>query len=128
MTAARTSSRAQPCEMTGLKRLTDSGAANAQTWNSALSELQLRWLEAVSRAAAKERRRVIVFAHHPVHPDGAHTLWNVPEVLDVLDRNRNIVAWFNGHNHAGACAVRNGVPFVTIEGMSRPATPTPTPS
>ncbi len=100
-----------------LKRLADSGAANAQTWNSAISGRQLQWLETASKAAAKEGRRVIVFAHHPVHPDGAHNLWNVPEVLGVLDRNRNIVAWFNGHNHAGAFAVRNGVPFVTLDGM-----------
>lgn len=102
---------------TALKRLADAGAANAQTWNSALSGRQLQWLDAVSKAAANEGRRVIVFAHHPVHPDDAHTVWNASDVLDVLDRNRNIVAWFNGHNHAGAFAVRNGVPFVTIEGM-----------
>ncbi|HOY60731.1 MAG TPA: metallophosphoesterase, partial [Verrucomicrobiota bacterium] len=44
-----------------LKRLADTGAANAQTWNSALGGRQLRWFDAVSKAAANEGRRVIVF-------------------------------------------------------------------
>ena len=28
-----------------------------------------------------------------------------------------VVAWFNGHNHAGNYAKRNGIHFVTIQGM-----------
>jgi len=27
------------------------------------------------------------------------------------------VAWFNGHNHAGAFGERHGVPFLTLHGM-----------
>jgi hypothetical protein len=28
-----------------------------------------------------------------------------------------VVAWLNGHNHAGAFGERHGVPYVTLKGM-----------
>jgi len=99
------------------QRLANTGARNAQTWNGALSDRQLQWMEAACQSAARAGRRVIVVAHHPVYPDDAHNVWNSARVLEVLDRNRNAVAWLNGHNHAGAFGMRNGVPFITLKGM-----------
>jgi hypothetical protein len=52
-----------------------------------------------------------------VYPDNDHNVWNAAEVLAVLDRHPQVVAWFNGHNHAGNFGVRSRVPFVTLRGM-----------
>ncbi len=90
---------------------------SAKTWNGAVGSTQLAWLDAECRAAAAARERVILFAHHPVFPENPHNAWNAPEVLALIDRHRHVVAWLNGHNHAGAFAVRDGVPFLTLRGM-----------
>jgi len=100
-----------------LKALRATGAPQAQTWNGGVSDRQLQWFESTCQAAAEAGRRVIVLAHHPVHPDGAHNVWNAPRLLDVVDRHRNVVAWLNGHNHAGAFGLRNGVAYITLPGM-----------
>lgn len=100
-----------------LKAARAAGAPQAQTWNGAVSDRQLRWFDRTCQAAATAGRRVIVLAHHPVHPEGAHNVWNAPRLLDVVDRHRNVVAWVNGHNHAGAFGLRDGVPYLTLPGM-----------
>jgi len=84
----------------------------------------LAWLERELTAARKSGQRVIVFAHHPVWPDNDHNVWNAPEVLAVLDRHPHVVAWLNGHNHAGAFGERSGLPFVTMKGMVETAATT----
>ncbi len=89
----------------------------AQTWNGAVGAAQLAWLEGRCVAAARAGQRVVILAHHPVLPTGPHVLWNADAVLTVIDRCPNVVAWLNGHNHAGAFAERNGVPYVTLRGM-----------
>lgn len=100
-----------------LRRYAAAGVRSAQSWNGAVGEGQLGWLEATCTAAAKAGRRVVVCAHHPVLPDDVHNAWNAARLLEVVDRHRNVVAWLNGHNHAGAFAVRDGVPFLTLKGM-----------
>lgn len=91
--------------------------ASAKTWNGAVGSAQLAWFDAECRAAAAARERVIVFAHHPVYPENPHNAWNAADVLATIDRHRHVVAWLNGHNHAGAFAARDGVPFLTLRGM-----------
>jgi 3',5'-cyclic AMP phosphodiesterase CpdA len=100
-----------------LRQLESTGAINARAWNGAVSDHQLQWLEATCRTAAAAARKVIVFAHHPVFPVGEHTAWNSDRVLEVVSRNRNVVAWMNGHNHAGAFGIVDELPFVTLKGM-----------
>ena len=100
-----------------LKRLKSTGAKNAQSWNSAISQLQLDWFDETCKTAAKQQQRVIVFSHHPVFPANEHNTWNSTRILEVVTRNRNVVAWLNGHNHAGNFGVHNDVPFVTLQGM-----------
>lgn len=89
----------------------------AKPWNGGLGPAQLNWLDHACSAARNAQRKVIVFAHHPVYPEGTHNVWNAKEVLAVVDRHPHIVAWFNGHNHAGAFGERKGVPFLTMRGM-----------
>jgi 3',5'-cyclic AMP phosphodiesterase CpdA len=99
------------------KHLRATGAINAQSWNGAVGERQLKWFEDTCRQAAKANRKVIVFAHHPIFPADTHTEWNAEALLKVVERNRNVVAWINGHNHAGAFGVHAEVPFITLMGM-----------
>ena len=100
-----------------LHRLAATGAANAQSWNGAVGERQLAWFEDTCRQAAASKRKVVVFAHHPVFPRDNHNEWNAEALLGVVERNRNVVAWINGHNHAGSFGVHEGVPFITLKGM-----------
>ncbi|HUR57074.1 MAG TPA: metallophosphoesterase [Opitutaceae bacterium] len=100
-----------------LARVQAAKLPQAQTWNGAIGGTQLAWFERTCREAKAASRRVIVLAHHPVLPAGQHVIWNAPETLAVVERQSNVVAWLNGHNHAGAFGERAGIPYVTMHGM-----------
>jgi len=107
-----------------LTRLQAAKVRQAEPWNGGVSAPQLAWLERELAGARSRGQRVIVFAHHPVWPDNDHNVWNAPELLAILDRHPHLVAWLNGHNHAGAFGERHGVPFVTLKGMVETAATT----
>jgi len=100
-----------------LARLQTAGVAQAKAWNGGIGAAQLAWLDGVLRDAATQRLKVIVLAHHPLLPASADVLWNSEQVLALIGRHRVVVAWLNGHNHAGAFAEYLGVPLVTMHGM-----------
>ncbi len=100
-----------------LHSLKEKQAPNAQTWNGAAGEEQLSWLERQLHDADVAQERVIVFCHYPVFPENIHNLWNDSDVLRLLDAHRSVVAWMNGHNHAGNYGQKNGVHYVTFPGM-----------
>lgn len=102
---------------TDLERVTAAKLTQAQPWNGGIGPAQLAWLDRTFTEARTTGRKVIVFAHHPVAPANVHNLWNDAEVLAVIDRHPHVVAWLNGHNHAGNFAERQGVPYVTMKGM-----------
>ena len=62
---------------------------------------------------------MILFNHFPIFPRGrGHNLWNDSELLETLKPFAGtIVAWVNGHNHAGAYAQRDGIHYLTLRGM-----------
>ena len=107
-----------------LARLQAAKVRQAKPWNGGVGVEQLAWFDRELTAARKNGQRVIVFAHHPVWPDNDHNVWNAPEVLTVLDRHPHVVAWLNGHNHAGAFGERSGLPFVTLKGIVETAAAT----
>ncbi|MEY4940182.1 MAG: hypothetical protein RIQ93_1917 [Verrucomicrobiota bacterium] len=100
-----------------LARLQAAKVRNAKAWNGGIGAAQLAWFDRACREARSAGRKVIVFAHHPVFPENDHNLWNAGDVLALIDRHPHVVAWFNGHNHAGGFGERDGVPFVTLRGM-----------
>lgn len=100
-----------------LQRLESLKLPHARPWNSGVSEAQLNWLDAACEEAGKAGTKVVVFAHHPVLPEGTHNVWNYQEVVKVIDRHSHVVAWLNGHNHAGGYAEHHGMPFITMHGM-----------
>jgi 3',5'-cyclic AMP phosphodiesterase CpdA len=92
-------------------------------WNGAISQTQLDWLRETLVDAARQKEKVVVCCHFPVHdPEEAHSLLNAQDVCDVLDAFPNVVLWLNGHNHAGGYAVMNeGMPnrrhHLNLKGM-----------
>lgn len=90
---------------------------NAQPWNGGVSTSQLQWLEQELTAAEKAGERTILCGHHPLLPADAHQLWNPPEVQAVIDRHPSILAWLNGHNHAGGYEERKGVHYLTFRSL-----------
>ncbi len=110
-------SKQQQAAVEELARMHGAKAINAQTWNGRASSEQLRWFESVCRKARRAGRSVVVFAHHPIFPADQHNVWNDAEMLTLLRSHGNIVAWINGHNHAGSYGEYEGVHCLTMQGM-----------
>jgi len=92
-------------------------AVNAQTWNGGVSDDQLAWLRGRLDAAAEAGEPVVVMGHYPLWPEDMHNLWNYEAVVALLGGYDNVVAYFNGHNHAGHYGTADGIHYVTLEGM-----------
>lgn len=87
------------------------------TWNGALGDAQAKWLEATLAGADAAGEKAILFCHFPIYPANNHNLWNDTAVGQIIDRHRSVVAYVNGHNHAGNYGERNGVHYLTLKGM-----------
>ncbi|MES2657002.1 MAG: metallophosphoesterase [Verrucomicrobiota bacterium] len=100
-----------------LKKLTTEKISGAKPWNGGLSAKQLEWLEKELADADAAKESVILCGHHPLLPEEGHQVWNNQAVIAVIDRHPCVKAYFNGHNHAGAEVVRNGVPYITFKSV-----------
>ncbi|MBK9389125.1 MAG: metallophosphoesterase [Bacteroidetes bacterium] len=90
---------------------------NAVEWNGGLSMKQLAWLDGQLKNAALKKEKAFIICHFPVFPENVHNLLNYKEVLQILEKYHNTVAWLNGHNHAGNYGNTNSTHFVTFRGM-----------
>ena len=98
--------------------LKSEGRPNHQLWNSAIGEEQQNWLKEELKQAKQMNQRVILFSHLPLRPeDDSHNLWNAEDMVRLLEGSDNVVAYINGHNHAGALEYHNGIYYITIAGM-----------
>ena len=100
-----------------LAKLKSGHAPHAVTWNGAVGDTQLKWLRETLAHAEAAHQRVFIFCHFPVYPPNVHNLWNDQELLEIFESSRSVVAYINGHNHAGNYAQANGIHYLTIEGM-----------
>lgn len=100
-----------------LQNLEKGGAINARPWNGGISQQQLAWLESKLEVARQENQWVIVINHFPAYPKDPHNLWNDQEVVDLLIRYPQVVAYLNGHNHAGNYGQKEHVHFLNFTGM-----------
>lgn len=100
-----------------LQTLKDAAAINAMEWNGSMSVAQLSWFRDELDDAKLNKQKVLIFCHFPVYPENVHNLLNYKEVLQLLEKYDNIVAWFNGHNHAGNYGNFNMIHFITLRGM-----------
>ncbi len=99
------------------KRVAKMNKPNTPDWNGGIGSEHIAWLKTEFRKASTAGEKVIVFCHFPVFPPNVHNLWNDDEVLRIIESNPCVVAYVNGHNHAGNYAERNGVHFLTLRGM-----------
>jgi manganese-dependent ADP-ribose/CDP-alcohol diphosphatase len=99
------------------------GASNAKPWNGGLGKKQTNWLSKTLAKAKKQDKRVVIFCHYPLLPENGLHLWNNREVLSLLDKHRNVVAYFSGHHHAGNYVVENQVHHLTFYGMVEAKSP-----
>jgi len=92
-------------------------APNAQTWNGGIGAHQKAWLKTVLTKAKKTGERAVVFSHMPLYPSDVHNPWNVEDIIPILENSKCVAACFAGHNHAGRYAQKNGIHYLTLEGM-----------
>lgn len=100
-----------------LSAMKEKGEINAVEWNGGFSNEQIKWLKEELDYAMAADEKVILVCHFPVAPENVHNLLNYKVVLPLLENYRNIIAWFNGHNHAGNYSKLNMIHFVTFKGM-----------
>jgi len=100
-----------------MQELKQAGKTQAQEWNGGIGPEQMVWLEKELVAAREARQRVILFNHYPVFPAGGYNLWNADELLELIGKNDLIVAYMNGHKHAGNYATHQGCHFLNFKGM-----------
>jgi 3',5'-cyclic AMP phosphodiesterase CpdA len=104
--------------MAEARKIFDAAAGALLDYNGGLGESQLAWLDAQLKAARTAGQKVIVFCHYPVFPENKHNLWDSEAVLKHIDAQSDVmVAWMNGHNHAGNYGTHDGIHFVNFKGM-----------
>ncbi|WKN41664.1 metallophosphoesterase [Tunicatimonas pelagia] len=100
-----------------LTQLQKENRPQAQPWNAGISNQQIRWLEQQLKEARRANQRVIVMGHYPLYPEDPHNLWNAEEVITALEQSGNVVAYFNGHNHAGNYGRKKDIHYLNFKGM-----------
>ena len=100
-----------------LTALRDSGSINAMDWNGGMSAKQLGWLTNQLEEAVAKGEKVFILCHFPIYPENVHNLLNSNDVIEILNKYNNIIAWFNGHNHSGNYGNFNMIHCVTLRGM-----------
>ncbi len=89
------------------------------TYCGGMGEAQIKWMLSRIASARDAGQRVILFNHFPIFPAGrGHNLWNDSQLLETLKPYAGtVVAWINGHNHAGGHGERDGIHYLTLRGM-----------
>ncbi|MHB9029417.1 MAG: metallophosphoesterase [Candidatus Latescibacterota bacterium] len=92
----------------------DYKAGNFNWTESYIHAAQREWLGKELERAGD--RRVLVFVHQNLHDESnPHGVKNAPEVRSILERAGNVIAVFQGHDHAGDLRTVNGIPYITFE-------------
>lgn len=76
-------------------------------YNGAIGQQQLKWLHNTLQASMEKNHKCIVLCHMPVYRPASsakNLLWNAEEVLSLLQRYPNVVAYLAGHDHTGGYA------------------------
>ena len=98
-------------------RIYEANYSGKPTYNGALGEDQMNWLQQELKGAEKAAEKVFLLCHFPILPIDNHVLWNAKEVLELISSYSCVKAWLNGHNHAGDYAEYQGIHFITFKGM-----------
>ena len=110
-------SAARDAALAELERLKAAGVSAAKPWNSRPGDEQIAWLEGELRAAAAAGEKVLLFGHHPIIPDDGHSVWNAARLHELFRDHSCAKVYINGHNHAGGYTEREGIHYLTLDGM-----------
>lgn len=90
-------------------------------FNGGFSNDQLDWLKEVLTFADKNKEKVVIAGHIPIHPEAkrGHCLaWNYKAILSILHAHKCVVCYLAGHDHSGGyCVDAQGIHHVTLEGV-----------
>jgi predicted phosphodiesterase len=90
----------------------------AKPYSGAVGADQLTWFTAELEKAKATGKRVIVFNHFPVFPlNDGYNLWNDKDIVTLIARYPNVVAYMNGHQHKGNYTVNEGCHYLNLKGM-----------
>jgi hypothetical protein len=62
-------------------------------------------------------QKIVIFNHYPVFPPHPTNAWDSERMVKLVCDTPNIVAYLNGHNHAGNYGETGGKHFLTLRGM-----------
>ena len=88
-----------------------------QTWNGGMSNTQLKWVKEELELATANKKLVGFYCHFPLQPIDGHNMWNGNDLLSLISDYSCVKLFFNGHNHAGAYVMKDGVHFLTFKAM-----------
>ncbi|SMF48220.1 Calcineurin-like phosphoesterase [Xaviernesmea oryzae] len=100
-----------------LRALKAENAVNAREWNGGIGGGQFAWLESTLERARAAGEKAVVMGHYPLHPENEHNLWGHERLTDLFARSGNVVAYLNGHNHAGNLGRSGNTWYVNFKGM-----------
>lgn len=100
-----------------IARMQSEGCINAIDWNGGISEKQMLWIDEELSEAESENEKVFIFCHFPIWPEDKHNLLNYKDIISLLEKYHNIIAWFSGHNHEGNYGNFNMIHCVTLKAM-----------
>lgn len=93
------------------------GRTHLKPWNGGVGENQMKWIVNQLDIAAKQKRHVLVFTHHPLYPEVGYEALNNRELLALFEQRKIVKAVISGHNHAGNFMYYKELPCITLEGM-----------
>jgi 3',5'-cyclic AMP phosphodiesterase CpdA len=97
--------------------LKEGGFPSTLAVNGALSKKQIAWMKDTLDKASNSGEKVILFCHHPIFPQSEFNLWNNTELINIFESYDCVVAYMNGHNHLGSYETKNGIHYLTFQGM-----------
>jgi 3',5'-cyclic AMP phosphodiesterase CpdA len=100
-----------------LEAMTAAGAINAMPWNAGIGDAQFNWLEKTLADANANGEKVVVMGHYPLFPEHDHNLWDFDRVVGLFQRAGNVIAYLNGHYHAGNLGRHGSTWYVNFKGM-----------
>jgi len=92
----------------------DYDSGNFQWTDANVPPAELNWLK---RDLASTRKPSIVFIHQQLDGAGAHYVKNAADVRRILQKHGNVLAVFQGHNHAGHYSLIEGIHYYTLRAM-----------
>ncbi len=89
----------------------------AKVYNGGLSQEQFEWIENELEIAKKNNQYVGLYCHFPLLPINNGNLWNTKELYALIEKNKHVKIFMNGHKHKGDYVFKNGVHYLTLKGM-----------